>query len=495
MNILVGAADIISAVEFDHSGDYLATGDYGGRVVLFERMEVSEKESNDFPDDSRPTPPTHPYDYRYLTEFQSHDPEFDYLKSLEIEEKINQVRWLRRWDSPSCHTLLTTNDKTIKLWKVYNRKVVSLVDFNLSGSSELNRAVSVQNSEEPMKMRTSPVTSPLSNRGRMAFEHQIRIPTVRSTSYELASKCRRVYSSAHAYHINSISLCADEEIFLSADDLRINTWHLDRPDVSFTIVDIKPDSMEELTEVITCATFHPTSAHLFAHGSSKGLIRLADMRASALCDRHAMMFDGSEKNESARDFFSEIVASVNDMKFIGPSGNYLVARDYMTLKIWDIRYEADPVYIHPVHDMIKPKLPQLYESDSIFDKFDCCASGDGTLLATGTYSNFFRVTPLAPSSSQDSILLEASRDPTRRRLSSPKFPNRIVGFGRTIPRTSSKNSLHRKLSGPRLEPPAITDFQSKIQHMSWHPEMPIIATAAQNSLYLYYGRDNKQDCF
>jgi len=32
-------ADIISTVEFDHTGNYLATGDKGGRVVLFERNE------------------------------------------------------------------------------------------------------------------------------------------------------------------------------------------------------------------------------------------------------------------------------------------------------------------------------------------------------------------------------------------------------------------------------------------------------------------------
>ena len=31
-------ADTITAVEFDTSGDYLATGDHGGRVVLFARM-------------------------------------------------------------------------------------------------------------------------------------------------------------------------------------------------------------------------------------------------------------------------------------------------------------------------------------------------------------------------------------------------------------------------------------------------------------------------
>jgi hypothetical protein len=35
---LLFAADIISAVEFDHDGLHLATGDRGGRVVLFERV-------------------------------------------------------------------------------------------------------------------------------------------------------------------------------------------------------------------------------------------------------------------------------------------------------------------------------------------------------------------------------------------------------------------------------------------------------------------------
>ena len=36
--VLAPAADIISAVTFDHNGQHLATGDRGGRVVLFERV-------------------------------------------------------------------------------------------------------------------------------------------------------------------------------------------------------------------------------------------------------------------------------------------------------------------------------------------------------------------------------------------------------------------------------------------------------------------------
>lgn len=49
----------------------------------------------------------HREEFRVYCTFQSHEPEFDYLKSLEIEEKINALQWLRR--SNPAHFLLTTN--------------------------------------------------------------------------------------------------------------------------------------------------------------------------------------------------------------------------------------------------------------------------------------------------------------------------------------------------------------------------------------------------
>ena len=48
-------------------------------------------------------------EYNVYSTFQSHEPEFDYLKSLEIEEKINKIRWLKR-KNPA-HFLLSTNGK------------------------------------------------------------------------------------------------------------------------------------------------------------------------------------------------------------------------------------------------------------------------------------------------------------------------------------------------------------------------------------------------
>ena len=52
------------------------------------------------------------------------------------------------------------------------------------------------------------------------------------------------------------------------------------------IVDIKPPNMEDLTEVITGAKFHPRECNLLVYSSSRGIIRLCDMRQSALCDQH-----------------------------------------------------------------------------------------------------------------------------------------------------------------------------------------------------------------
>lgn len=205
--------------------------------------------------------------------------------------------------------------------------------------------------------------------------------------------------------------------------------------------------------------------------------------------------------QGPRSFFSEIISSINDIRF-SPCGRYILSRDYMTLKLWDINMDSGPLASYPVHESLRgkvrrrgrwrrgdqgaqgagggacvlagcsmwvctrqlasvggssalhkaclchasraaaaqartfsnmtawawqagalqgqclerwastwvmegtagraplstpparPRLPpqlcDLYESDCIFDKFDCAMSGDGRYFASGTYSNFFR---------------------------------------------------------------------------------------------------------
>jgi len=201
----------------------LATGDKGGRIVIFKRAEEETYE---------------PY-----AEFQSHESDFDYLKSLEIEERINQIQFL----PPTNRSVfvLSTNDKTVKLWKVGERK--------LCHGGETARGGSL-------------------------------FPTRVPKANTIVATPRRTYSNAHNYHINSISMNPDGETFVSADDLRINLWNHEIESECFNIVDIKPPSMEDLTEVITSCQFHPSHCHVMIHSSSKGTIKLGDLRARALVD-------------------------------------------------------------------------------------------------------------------------------------------------------------------------------------------------------------------
>nr|XP_029121038.1 serine/threonine protein phosphatase 2A 55 kDa regulatory subunit B beta isoform isoform X2 [Elaeis guineensis] len=476
----VQEVDIISAIEFDKYGDHLATGDRGGRVVLFERTDVRDHgcrrdlERLDYPISRHP-------EFRYKTEFQSHEPEFDYLKSLEIEEKINKIRWCQM--ANGALFLLSTNDKTIKFWKVQEKKVKRISEMNLDPSQAAANG----------NIASSSTASPgvcLPN-GGCSYNHMsnefsfppggfpsLHLPVVASQETSLVARCRRIYAHAHDYHINSISNNSDGETFISADDLRINLWNLEISNQSFNIVDVKPTNMEDLTEVITSAEFHPTHCNTLAYSSSKGSIRLIDLRQSALCDNHSQLF---EEAPGSRSFFTEIIASISDIKF-GKDGRHILSRDYMTLKVhtflWDINMDSGPVATFQVHEYLRPKLCDLYESDSIFDKFECCLSGDGLRVATGSYSNLFRVFGCVAGSTE-ATTLEASKTPMRRQGQNPARPARSLG--------SLTRTVRRGAESPGIDANGSSyDFTTKLLHLAWHPTENSIACAAANSLYMYY---------
>ena len=90
-------------------------------------------------------------------------------------------------------------DKTIKLWKIGEKKINQIIRSNTI-SNNLNLNIPKLKQEEPI-LRATP---------------------------------RRIYSNAHAYHVNSISLNSDGETFISADDLRINWWHTEINDKCFS---------------------------------------------------------------------------------------------------------------------------------------------------------------------------------------------------------------------------------------------------------------------
>ena len=535
-------ADIISAVEFDRTGDWLATGDRGGRVVLFERVRQTKRASKQHPEDEledvlmeemssemqynrddqvgvminnnddnnnnnnnastsgnhnttneqqklgengRNEYNTRPeqVEFRYLTEFQSHEPEFDYLKSLEIEEKINTLKWCHQGANEG-RFVLSTNDKTIKLWKVFEKRAEAVSGFNRDSNDSINTTTTATHNwggnTTSNRNNNSNNNNNNNNKGNAAgsTEYRLKIPRVLKGELGFNARCRRCYANAHAYHINSLSVNSDGETFISADDLRVNLWHLERSNGSFNIVDIKPENMEELTEVITSACFHPSHCQHFAYSSSKGTIRLADMRINASCNAASKSFEEPEPVEK-RSFFSEIIASVSDVKF-SKDGRYFLSRDYLTLKLWDVNMEKSPLATFNVHDHLRPRLCDLYEKDSIFDKFQCCIRGDGKYVASGSYNANLRCFNAFEPGSEGTTTEITSRMPPRR--SESAFGNGgttredLFVAGAKTPPISLANSHHYQ---------NLSDFSSNILHAAWHPEEDILACGVGNSLYIF----------
>ncbi|CDY46546.1 BnaA08g01850D [Brassica napus] len=261
----VHEVDVISAIQFDNSGDHLATGDRGGRVVLFERTDAKNSSGGARRDlEEADYPLRHPK-VRYKTEFQSHDPEFDYLKSLEIEEKINKIRWCQT--ANGALFLLSTNDKTIKFWKVSTSFLFGLLTVSTWSLIliVIGFFLSIITYKKICDINSDPSRTAGNVNGEVpeANSSSLRLPVV-VTSHESSpvARCRRVYSHAHDYHINSISNNSDGETFVSADNLRTNLWNLEITNQSFNIVDVKPEKMEDLSGKPWFMLFFPSIKQL-----------------------------------------------------------------------------------------------------------------------------------------------------------------------------------------------------------------------------------------
>lgn len=64
----------------------------------------------------------------------------------------------------------------------------------------------------------------------------LQVPVLKPMDLMVEVSPRRIFANGHTYHINSISVNSDCETYMSADDLRINLWHLAITDRSFSIL-------------------------------------------------------------------------------------------------------------------------------------------------------------------------------------------------------------------------------------------------------------------
>ncbi|KOM40438.1 hypothetical protein LR48_Vigan04g063600 [Vigna angularis] len=366
--------DIITTIAFDKLGDHLAVGDRGGRVVIFGRDDRKKNVSSNRRDlEQRGFVSQHP-EFRYKTEFQSHEPEFDYLKSVEIEEKINKVKE---------HKVKQVKEMAPPLCS----ENMLLAESSFVPGLETKSAANGYRLEwiEKMPQNHLPPQDVDSEIGGM--EDPFR------------AKRQKVYGYAHSFNINSIS------------------------------------------------------NNRFQHGESYG----------------------------SKSFFTEITSSISDIKFLN-DGQHLLSRNYMNMKLWDMRKESSPVAIFKIHEHLRPKLPELYNNDCIFDKFECCFSGDGLHFATGSYSNILRI--FSPGSGrEEGIKLEIRGNSNRKAIRQSKSRARRSSLSSIMPRGIYH---HAHVDSESSSIDSLCNLRSKLLQVAWHPTCNLVACAVESSLVLYY---------
>lgn len=81
------------------------------------------------------------------------------------------------------------------------------------------------------------------------------------------------------------------------------------------LVDIKPENMEELTEVITAVQCHPQHCNILTYSSSRGLIKVCDLRTSAVCHQFSKVYAEHSAPTANKSFITDILNSISDIKW------------------------------------------------------------------------------------------------------------------------------------------------------------------------------------
>jgi serine/threonine-protein phosphatase 2A regulatory subunit B len=141
-----------------------------------------------------------------------------------------------------------------------------------------------------------------------------------------------------------------------------------------------------------------------------------------------------------------------------------MSRDYLGLKLWDLRATSHkPTAGYYVCDYLEKNLCNLYEEDSIYDKFFMDMSPCGKYALTGNYNKNAHIIDIAGT---NNVTFQANFD---------------MKIGKVQAKTRKYNEK-KKLSA--LDSSTI-DFKKKVLNGCWSPKDNIVACGFRNCLFLY----------
>ena len=179
---------------------------------------------------------------------------FDVLKSQDISETVTAMEWVN--SANQLPTMLASNSRQTKLFKIVNKQV--------------------KKCESAKK--------------KLVKGKGLSLPKTKVVSESQEGKHFHTLKTGNEAHINSLSLCPDNENFINSDENLINFWHMERhgKDPVYNLIDYERRKAAEDDEVVTSVRFS-NRASTFLYTTSKGHIRVCDMRESSNFQHRASM--------------------------------------------------------------------------------------------------------------------------------------------------------------------------------------------------------------
>lgn len=195
---------------------------------------------------------------------------------------------------------------------------------------------------------------------------------------------------------------------------------------------------------------HPTADNLLIYGTNKGTLKLCDLRTSSNSDTSATNFKNQYPGQ--KNFLTEFLTSYCSADFC-KQGKYIVSRDYLTVKVWDVCNSKKPLNTIVLNESMKSKLSQVFQNEAIYDRFKISCSPDGNTIASGTYSNCFHLVD------QDTTNMQFELN-------------------------YKKSTLSRNIVG-KSAPLGKIDYMKKTTALDFHPLRNTVAVASLNCFFLY----------
>lgn len=182
----------------------------------------------------------------------------------------------------------------------------------------------------------------------------------------------------HDCTINSLTISPNSQNFISSDDLNLYLWDLTQTDQVIHIVNHK-QTVNEINEVITSANFHPMNSSEFLWTSTNGTIRIGDLRSKLIMDKPVNSF---KYNSNSNWYYEELVHSISYAEFCRFQQT-VVARDYFTVKFWDLRNNSNPYLVADVVADRSLTMREICESQVIFYDFEAKECLNSEYVVTG----------------------------------------------------------------------------------------------------------------